>query len=78
MNTFKKYRRSNLAEMKPYEEGESLDGVSISAVDKANGSPKKGDMIARNPLNHDDKWLVAEKYFSENFEEIPSMLKSNQ
>jgi hypothetical protein len=44
--------------------------VSISDVDKANGSPKIGDMIARNPKNHNDQWLVAEKYFKDNFEDI--------
>jgi len=27
-------------------------------------------MIARNPLNHDDQWYVARKYFLENLEEI--------
>ena len=44
--------------------------VSISDVDLENGSPKDGDMIARNPKNHLDQWLVAEKYFQDNFEEI--------
>lgn len=43
----------------------------ISEEDKKAGSPKVGDMIARNPKNHLDKWLVAEKYFQDNFEEIP-------
>lgn len=44
--------------------------VSISDVDLMNGSPKEGDMIARNPKNHLDQWLVAEKYFNDNFEAI--------
>lgn len=44
--------------------------VSISDVDLENGSPKDGDMIVRNPKNHLDQWLVAEKYFEDNFEEI--------
>lgn len=55
--------------MRPYVPGEDLTGVSISDADKANGSPKVGDMIARNPKNHEDKWLVSEKYFSENLVE---------
>ena len=42
--------------------------VSISDVDLENGSPKIGDMIARNPNNHLDQWLVAEDYFEANFE----------
>jgi hypothetical protein len=44
--------------------------VSISDVDKENGSPKIGDMIARNPKNHFDQWLVAEQYFNDNFEPL--------
>ena len=34
------------------------------------GSPKPGDMIARNPKNHADKWLVAAEYFTDNFEAV--------
>ena len=67
---YKKYRRTNIAEMIPY--GSTLswgESISISEVDLKNGSPKKGDMIARNPKNHEDKWLVAEKYFKDNFED---------
>lgn len=44
--------------------------VSISDVDKENGSPKIGDMVARNPKNHLDQWLVAKQYFEDNFELI--------
>jgi hypothetical protein len=46
----------------------NMDRVSISAPDKEAGSPKSGDMIARNPKNHDDQWLVAAQYFADNFE----------
>lgn len=68
---FKNYRRKGHSEMRPYLEGEILlPNVSISEADKLNGSPKVGDMIARNPKNHDDQWLVAEKYFNENLELI--------
>jgi hypothetical protein len=65
---FKQYRRKQIAELRPYVPGESLDRVSISAPDKEAGSPKEGDMIARNPKNHDDQWLVAAQYFADNFE----------
>lgn len=75
---FKQYRRKAIAELRFVTEDEldrgaeylSSVGVSISMADLNNGSPKPGDMIARNPLNHDDQWLVAEQYFNENFEEI--------
>jgi len=43
--------------------------VSVSDADRQNGSPKIGDMIARNPKNHVDQWLVAKQYFQDNFEE---------
>lgn len=79
---FKKYRRTQIAEMRPVTKEEielgrlivtkthSRKAISVSDVDLQNGSPKSGDMIARNPKNHNDQWLVAEKYFKDNFEEI--------
>lgn len=67
---YQQYRRIQIAELRPYIPGEPMDGISISAPDKENGSPKVGDMIARNPANHDDKWVVAEKYFNDNFEPL--------
>lgn len=41
--------------------------LSISEFDLKNGSPKIGDMIARNPNNHNDQWLISEKYYRENY-----------
>lgn len=68
---FKQYRRKSISEMRPYEEGEILDSkISISTADINAGSPKLGDMIARNPKNHEDQWLVAKEYFEDNLEEI--------
>jgi hypothetical protein len=62
------YRRTQIAEMRPWEPGMSLEGVSVSMEDLAAGSPKEGDMIARNPANHNDQWLVSAQYFALNFE----------
>jgi hypothetical protein len=45
-----------------------MDDISMSAEDLKAGSPKPGDMIARNPKNHADQWLVAAQYFADNFE----------
>jgi hypothetical protein len=87
MSEFTKYRRTQVAEMRPVTEQDVLmyqkrgdiihlintDNpltVSISDVDKTNGSPKIGDMVARNPKNHLDQWLVAEQYFKDNFEPL--------
>jgi hypothetical protein len=65
---FRQYRRKQIAELRPYIPGEEMSGISISAEDRNAGSPKAGDMIARNPKNHADQWLVAAKYFADNFE----------
>lgn len=77
MDNFEKYRRTQIAELRPVTRHEKCypevlrdNGISISAEDLKNGSPKKGDMIARNPKNRNDQWLVAEQYFKDNFEPI--------
>lgn len=71
MSQFKEYRRKQIAELRPYESGEILsDRVSISEVDKEKGCPKLGDMIARNPKDHGDQWLVEDSQFIDNFESV--------
>lgn len=65
---WKRYKRKGLSEMRPYAEGDYIAHVSISEADLKNGSPMLGDMIARNPRNHADQWLVAKKYFEDNLE----------
>jgi hypothetical protein len=69
MPEFTQYRRTQVAEMRPYVAGEHLGPyVSISKPDRDAGSPKPGDMIARNPADHEDQWLVSALYFAANFE----------
>ena len=83
MGNFKNYRRTQISEMREvtesdiraFESDKAIHSirdtefkVSISDADLANGSPKLGDMIARNPKNHNDQWLVAQQYFKDNFE----------
>lgn len=75
MMEFKKYKRTQISEMHKYNPNTMypkyfMDKVSISEVDRKNGSPKQGDMIVRNPKNHEDVWLMAEQYFLDNFEEM--------
>ena len=67
---YRKYRRTQIAEMADWEPGFVMRGVSISDADLRAGSPKTGDKIARNPANHEDKWLVAKAYFEVNFEPV--------
>lgn len=66
--TFFPYRRTQIAEMARWVPGFDMTDVSISAEDRKAGSPMDGDMIARNPKNHKDKWLVSAAYFADNFE----------
>lgn len=80
---FKKYQKQTVTEMRPVTSDEIFNfqhhgqlvalgvhlnvTVSISEPDLENGSPKMGDMIARNPDNHNDQWLVGQEYFEKNF-----------
>lgn len=68
MAEYRQYRRSQIAELADWTPDLDMEGVSISAPDAAAGSPKAGDKIARNPANHEDRWLVAAEYFAANFE----------
>jgi hypothetical protein len=69
MPEYKQYRRTQIAEMTDWTPDFDMTNVSVTAVDRNAGSPKEGDKIARNPADHDDKWLVAKAYFEANFEE---------
>lgn len=68
--SFKQYRRKQIAELRPFVREDDMYGISVSLEDAKAGSPKEGDMIARNPKNHADMWLVAAAYFADNFEEV--------
>lgn len=63
MSEFKQYRKSAIAEMRPYVLGEDLAHVSVAEVD----SPEEGGMVARNPKNHADQWYVAKQFFADNY-----------
>lgn len=62
------YRKKQLQKLEPWVPGMVMDGVSISDADKSNGSPKVGDMIAFNPKDDSDRWLVAKQFFDDNYE----------
>ena len=68
---FQFYRLRQTAEARPYKPGEALEGISIGEVDRADGSPKEGDMIVRNHANHEDQWLVSAAYFTAHYEREP-------
>ena len=67
MSKWRRYKRTNIAEMRPYVLGEDLSNISLALVDEPRNDM---GMIARNPKNHKDEWYVARKYFGDNFEKI--------
>jgi len=64
---YKEYIRTTVTEMAEWHEDFNMDRVAIHPEEVKNGAPQIGDMIARNPKNHDDKWLVGKEYFKNNF-----------
>lgn len=91
MEEFKKYISTKIIELRPVTEWDikayQVDKeiylqdtkfkVSISDTDQQNGSPKIGDMIARDPKNHNDQWLVAKQYFENNFKPTEPTMRRN-
>ena len=63
IQTFYPYRKKGVTFARPYQPGESLEGISISPEDK----PENGGFIATNPNNPSDKWYISEEYFIANF-----------
>lgn len=79
MSEFKGYARKGEIKLRPVTQEEielgsdnliEKVGVSISPEDIAAGSPKEGDMIAVNPENDLDLWLVNKEYFEKNYSEL--------
>ncbi len=68
--TYKQYKRTTIAEMIDWTPELWMEDISVSRMDRMNGSPQQGDKIARNPENHDDRWLVSAAYFAANFEPL--------
>lgn len=66
----KNYIKKAIQPMEPWSEDTDMKRVSVSESDKENGSPKIGDMIAHDPKNPDDQWLIAEDFFTKNYQEV--------
>lgn len=67
---WREYRKKNAQLLRPYESGEDLTGVSVSAED----TPALGGMIAVNPDNPADKWYVNQEFFEANYEPVGGRL----
>jgi hypothetical protein len=67
-NKMQDYRKKNVQPMEPWTPDVDMEGVSVSEPDIANGSPLAGDMIAINPADPSDRWLVSADFFVTNYE----------
>ncbi len=66
MDTWDKYKKITIQEMRPYVPGEDLSGISVNSED----TPELGGMIARNSDNHADQWYVAKTFFEKSYEKV--------
>ena len=58
------YRKKSLQPMRPYIDGENMDGISVAEGD----TPEAGGMIAVNTKDESDRWYIAKKFFEDNYE----------
>ena len=63
---FKKYNRKGYVEMRPYVEGEDVRSKGVSISDTY-GELRLGDMISRDPSNHDDMWIISKEFFEKHY-----------
>lgn len=78
MSHFKKFKNNEiietrlitLDEIKLGAEKLKKTGINISNTDIINGSPKRGDRVARSIGDHSDQWLIAQKYFEDKLSEL--------
>ena len=64
----KLYRKRGTVECERWTPGIDMTDVSISKADKENGSPRDGDMIAADPENPADRWLISAAWFKRHYE----------
>lgn len=63
---YKAYKKHAVQYMRPYEVGESMEGVSVAIGEK----PEVGGMIAISEKDTTDKWYMAKKFFEANYEAV--------
>ena len=69
------YRKKALQELIPWTPDLPMSLVSVSEADRLNGSPKEGDMIAFNPKEPTDMWLVSQQFCEDNYTYIGETLE---
>ncbi len=73
MGVFKTYRRRAVIEVEPWVKGYDTQGVSVNSAAGRKGSPKAGDVIARNPKDYTDRWLITEQQLKSDFEIVNNL-----
>jgi sporulation protein YlmC with PRC-barrel domain len=60
---FKPYTKKALSYMRPYVAGEDMSSITVPM----GHVPAVGDMIARDPANHNDQWLQSAAFHAEHY-----------
>ena len=73
---FYRYARKGFADMRDLHEGETLQNlldanVSVSQADKDAWGTVPSGKIARNPVNPNDQWYVADAFFQKHYNNVP-------
>lgn len=68
--TFRLHRMKRTTPMRPWVEGEDMTGIAVDATTAAEGGPQPGDMVAHNPGNPQDQWLVRADHYRMHFEPV--------
>jgi hypothetical protein len=68
---WKKYRRQEITEMRPYVPGEDMSDIAHpKGYPFDNAKKTQNLMIARNPANPDRMWLIPGRFFLYHFVEV--------
>lgn len=80
MTEFKKHQKKALTELRSYEHGEDMTGITVSEQD-AQLETLDGGYIAKDPNDHNNQWYVSKSFYDANYEEaipVQEALQSNQ
>jgi hypothetical protein len=61
---WKQYTKTGSVEATPWTPDYDMSKV------RSKETPVKGDMIARNPKDRDDQWLIKADFFEQNYQEL--------
>jgi hypothetical protein len=61
------FQRVERVYAKPYQPGQDMQEILVSAEDRQAGSPKAGDYIARDVQKLDRRWLISAASFAANW-----------